>query len=176
MSKRVLINRDAVARVRFATRDDASEVMALCRQMYNENGQLPMSERKVSEILEEAFAQRGGIIGVVGKPDHIEACICMRIGQLWYSDHWMLSEFFTYVRPDFRNSTNASDLVEFAKDCAQRLKMKLFISVVSTFRTEAKIRLFERKLADKAAGAFFIYDGADMAHKSKILAATGTGD
>lgn len=153
------INRAAVDRVRFATRDDADEIMAICCEMALENGQMTMSERKVRGLLEEAFSQKGGIIGVIGNQNLIQGCICMRIGQLWYSEDWMLSEYFSYVRPQYRRSTNLLDLVEFAKDCAHRMQLKLFISMVSTTRTEAKVRLFERRLS-KPAGALFIYDGS----------------
>lgn len=173
MSNRLLINRASVDRVRFATRDDADEIMSLCRAMYAENGQMPMSDRKVKEILEEAFAQKGGVIGVIGEPGKIEACICLRIGQLWYSESWMLSEYFSFVHADHRRSSNALDLVEFAKDCAQRLKLKLFIAIVSTHRTEAKIRLFERRLG-QPGGAFFIYDGTHHTGDVPLLAASGS--
>lgn len=161
MSNRKLINREAVARVRFATREDAEDIMSICCEMALENGQMTMSERKVRSLIEEAMQQKGGIIGVIGNPGEIQGCICMRIGQLWYSEDWMLSEYFSYVRPQYRRSTNLLDLVEFAKDCAYRMQLKLFISMVSTTRTEAKVRLFERRLS-KPAGAVFIFDGADV--------------
>lgn len=162
MSDRRVINRSAVDRVRFATREDADEIAALCIAMHQETSHLVLSGRKVHEVLEEAFRQQGTIIGVIGGPGEIEGCTCLRITQLWYSEDWILSEFFSYVKPEFRKSTNAVSLVEFAKDCANRLKLKLFIAISSSVQTQAKIRLFERRVGDPL-GALFVYDGEKAA-------------
>jgi hypothetical protein len=163
MSDRKLINRVAVDRVRFATRDDADEIVSLCMAMHEETSHLVMSGRKVREVLEEAFKQSGTVIGVIGDPGKIEGCTCLRITQLWYSEDWIISEFFSYVRPEFRKSPNAVSLVEFAKDCANRMKLKLFISISSSVQTQAKIRLFERRVGEPL-GTLFVYDGAEIAN------------
>lgn len=162
MSNRLLPDNAGAALVRLADRQDEEEIMGICRMMWAENGQMKMCERKVREMLGEAFEKRGGIIGVIGQPGAIEACIFLRITQLWYSDDWHLSEYLSFVLPRHRKSKNALNLVEFAKKCAYDIGLKLFITIVSTERTEAKRRLFERRLGP-AAGSVFIYDNPDTA-------------
>jgi hypothetical protein len=157
MSNRLLPDNAGAALVRLATFADEEEIVRICRMMWAENGQMKMCERKVREMLHEAFHGRGGLIGVIGVPGKIEACIFLRISQLWYSDEFHLSEYLSFVLPAYRKSRNALNLVEFAKKCAYDLGLKLFITIVSTERTEAKKRLFERRLGP-AAGAVFIYD------------------
>jgi hypothetical protein len=146
-------------RVRLAVPEDAAEILEICRDVHEEIGIFKISERKVREALDEAFLKRGGIIGVIGEPGQIEGCILLRIGQLWYTDEWMLEEKFSFVRPEFRRSRNAIHLVDFAKRCATELNLQLLIGIVSDERTQAKVRLYERVIS-KPCGAFFRYDGA----------------
>lgn len=161
MSDRLLPDEIRAARVRLATIDDAEEIMTMCRRLHAENGRLPMCERKVREFLDEAFFEKGGILGVIGQPGQIEGVIFLRIGQVWYSERYTLEEMFSYVLPEFRRSKNALDLVEFAKLCAKRLQLPLLIGILSDERTEAKVRLYERRLS-KPAGAFFMYNNDAM--------------
>lgn len=155
----MLVRPTGADRVRFATRVDENEVFELCRAMHEEAGQAAFCERKVRDAMEEAFLQKGGIIGVIGAPGEIEGGIFLRTSQPWYSSDWILEEYLSFVLPEYRRSTNANDLIEFAKKCARSLGVKLFMGITSTERTEAKVRLYERKLS-KACGALFIYDGA----------------
>lgn len=152
------------ARVRLAVRGDEEELLDMCRQMAEENAQLPMCERKVLAAIRDLFEAMetkniehgGGIIGVIGEPRKIEAMIFLDIGQIWYSDQWLLQESACYVLPQYRKSSNAKDLLEFAKNCSEHLGLALFSSMVSTDHTEEKIRLFERRLG-KRVGAIFIH-------------------
>lgn len=145
------------ARVRLATIADADEIMAICHRLHDENGRLPICERKVREYLDEAFYGKGGILGAIGESGKIQGVILLRIGQIWYSEKYTLEEMFSYVLPEYRRSKNALDLVEFAKLCAKRLDLPLMIGILSDERTEAKVRLYERRLS-KPAGAFFVYN------------------
>jgi GNAT superfamily N-acetyltransferase len=149
-------------RVRLATWEDAPEVMDICREVHEEIGIFDMSERKVREALDEAFFHRGGIVGVIGDPGNIEGCIMLRIGQLWYTEGWHLQEMFSFVRPEYRRSRNAIYLVDFAQKCAKELKLNLLIGILSDERTQAKIKLYERKIG-RPAGAFFKFNGREEA-------------
>ncbi|MDE2101789.1 MAG: hypothetical protein KGL39_31370, partial [Patescibacteria group bacterium] len=61
-----------------------------------------------------------------------------------------------YVRPEFRRTSNARDLIEFGKHCAKELGIPLVIGVVSNERTRAKMELYRRRLGDPVGG-YFMY-------------------
>lgn len=153
-------------RVRLATWKDEAALMEMCRRLHGENGIYEMSETKVQEMLARAFNRQGGIIGVVGDEGRIEGAVSLVIGQTWYSDEWFLEELFNYVLPEFRRSTNARDLINFAQWAADDCGLRLLIGVLSNTRTEAKVRLYERQLG-KPAGAFFVY-GSKSEHHNHV--------
>lgn len=152
------------APVRIAVPSDEEAIMTLCRMLHEENGQFSMSESKVRDGLQQAFNRLGGLIGVIDGPVGLEGVILLNIGQIWYSDDWMLEEMFNFVHPDHRRSTHAKRLIQFAKDTADHLKIPLMIGVLSNERTEAKVRLYERMLPK--SGAYFVYSGtgSEKAH------------
>lgn len=130
--------------------------MAMCRLLQEENGLFPMSESRVRNVLKLAFDRKGGVLGVIGNPGAIEAMIFMLISQMWCSEQWHLEELFNYVRPEHRRTNNAKVLMQFAKRCADELKMPLIIGVITNSRTEEKVRLYTRQFS-KPNGAFFVY-------------------
>lgn len=129
--------------------------MELCRELHTENGLFTMSEDKVRSTLHVAFARRGGIIGVIGQPGHIEAMIYLLISSQWYTEQLHLEELLNFCRPQYRKSGNAKALIQFAQKCAVELDLPLTIGVISNTRTEAKVELYKRQLG-KPAGAFFV--------------------
>ena len=143
-------------RVRHAHPDDEEELMRLCRSLHDENAFLPMSEEKVRGMIHRAFNRRGGIIGVVGTHDRIEGAICLTISTMWYAEQWVLEELFNFVHPEFRRSTNAKDLIAFAKMASDELHLPLLIGIVSNLRTAAKVRMYRNQLGEPA-GAFFLH-------------------
>lgn len=143
--------------VRKARLADAPELLEMCRELHAENAMFTMNEAKVREMLDRAFNQQGAIIGVIGPQGGIQGAIYLLISSFWYTDQFCLEELFSYVRPEYRRSTNAKDLVEFGKRCAVELNVPLVIGVVSNTRTEAKVGLYRRQLSDPV-GAYFAYN------------------
>jgi hypothetical protein len=143
-------------RVRKADAGDEADLMELCRELHRENGLFSINEDRVRHFICRALSGQGGIIGVVGGRDNIEAALYLLISTHWYSDQWHLEELFAFVRPEYRKTNNAKDLICFAKRCSNEIGIPLVIGVVSNTRTEAKIRLYERQLA-KPAGAFWVH-------------------
>lgn len=157
---------DEVPRVRLAKPEDEDEIFAICKLLHDENGLFPMSEQKVRARIRECTEQRGGIIGVIGDPGDIQAIVCLIINQFWYSDTFSLDEQFAYVLPNHRRSENAKELIIFAKACAQELKLPLVIGVLSTERTRAKVRLYERQLGSPS-GAYFLVGTSSGQHEDR---------
>ena len=94
------------------------------------------------------------------KRQGLEGMICLVPDQLWYSSDWFLNEVFNFVHPDFRRSTRAKGLIAFAKNISDEMNLPLILGVVSNYRTEAKVKLYERQFPK--AGAFFMYNNSSM--------------
>ena len=154
--------------VRTATYEDKAEVWRLFRACHAENGLQPMSEKKVDYYIDRllnpdniTLEDNGprGVIGVIGGKK-LEGCIMLSFGTLWYSDEINMDEYLNFVDPDHRKSNHAITLISYAKHMVDQIRVahkdfKLTIGVLSTKRTAAKVRLYERSLVP--AGCFFVY-------------------
>jgi hypothetical protein len=149
--------------VRLAVPEDKLAVFELCKMLHSENGLFPMDDDLVQETMMKGINRNGGILGVIGPiGGPLEGMIYMLISNFWYSRKPHLEELFSYVPTEYRKSNHAKALIEFAKKCATD-DIRLVIGVVSNTRTEAKVRLYERRLG-KPAGAFFVYPPPAAAH------------
>jgi|SRR5215831_8810719 len=142
--------------VRPATLDELEDVMALCRALHQEIGIFTLDEGLVRRRMELAIRGQEGTLGVIGRYREIKAMMYLVLSQYWYTREPHVAEMFSYVMPKFRHSSNAKTLIEWAKLTADGLGMRLFIGVVSTERTQAKMRLYRRQLGEPVGG-FFIY-------------------
>jgi hypothetical protein len=146
--------------VRLATRADKEGLLFLCRELHAENGLFPLAEARVADMLERAFNRDHALIGVIGEPGgELKGSIYLAMHQYWYTDSWFLDELWNYVHPAHRPPTEkgcAQALLEWAKKAADQMEMPLMVGIVSSHRTEAKIRLYERHFTK--AGAFFIHN------------------
>lgn len=150
--------------VRPAVAGDKDEIWRMFSLLHAENAIFAISRPKVDYYIDrllhpEQIAANDtgprGFIGVIGEVGSLEGCIMLTVGSVWYSDDWTLDEHLNFVDPAHRASNHAKSLIEFAKDCADRIGVRLVIGVLSTKRTAAKVRLYERQLTP--AGAFFIH-------------------
>lgn len=152
-----------ISPVRKAVLADKPEIMEMCVENHGDNGQFTLSAAKVEAMIDKAFNRGGTIIGVVGA-GRIEGMIVLNIGQFWYSDDWILEEVQNYVRPQFRKSTHAKDMINFGRRCSDELGIPLVIGVVSNERTRAKMELYKRQLGEPCGGYFL--------HKPSAVALT----
>lgn len=154
---------DLLSSVRIATPADEDGIMGLCHMLHEENGLFQMDVERVRDTIHAALVPDRnpehslGIIGVIGPVGALQGMIVLKLGTFWYARHddCHLEEYFAFVHPDHRRSTNAKALVAFAKETSDRLKIPLLIGIISNERTEAKVRLYDRWLP--RAGAFFFY-------------------
>lgn len=140
--------------VRKATWDDAAELKPVILAGYVEQDIFKPSESKIDEMLRRAFDNAGAIIGAVGPVGAVQSIIYLSIGQFCYTDDWCLEEVHNYVRPEYRKTTNAKDMINFAKRCSDELGIPLVIGVVSNERTKAKMGLYTRQLGEPCGGYF----------------------
>ncbi len=149
--------------VRKAVLTDKPQIMKMCEENHKDNGQFSLAMPKVEAMIDKAFNGGGAIIGVVGK-EQIEGMLVLLISQFWYSYDWCLEELENYVRPQFRKSTHAKDMINFGQRCSDELGIPLVIGVVSNERTRAKMELYRRQLGEPCGGYFL--------HKPKTVALT----
>jgi hypothetical protein len=145
------------SRVRRAEPADEPEILAMCREMHAENGMFTMSDERVREIIGRAFNRQGAIIGVIGESGRLEGSIYLMITSIWYSTDWHLEELWNFVRPQFRKTGNAEELIRFAKRCGDEIGLPVVIGIMSNIRTEAKVRIYRRQLGNPI-GAFFLHN------------------
>lgn len=145
-----------LSKVEIAKPEDRDEVERLCMGVHTENGLLPLSEKRMRNILDGAFNRDGGIIGVIRDDNKPVAGILLQIEQIYYTEAWCLTELFNFVDPNHRRSNYARSLIMFAERCADDLKIPLIIGILSDHRTEAKVRLYEQVLGPRS-GAYWVY-------------------
>lgn len=151
--------------VRLAVPSDENSIFKLLAEgLFQENGTFSLSEKKSREFINHATNNEGGIIGVIEENGIIAGSIGLNLETFWYSDDFYICEYWNYVAPQYRKSINtefqrsdyAKNLIDFAKWVSERMNLVLNIGILTTHRTEAKQRLYQRKLT--AAGSFFFHN------------------
>ncbi len=152
--------------VRIANSEDKDEVCRLFVQGHKENGLFSLDMPKVDWWLTRMLCPQfispedsgpRGVIGVIGKPEHLEGLAFLTIGNFWYTKQRHLEEFIVYVDPDYRYKGHNKALIEWMKDQSRLTGLTLMTGIFSTKpRMEAKVRLYERMLPK--AGAFFCFE------------------
>ncbi len=97
-----------------------------------------------------------GVIGVIGEPDHIEGAAFLIIGHNWYATQPHNEELAVYVDPKYRFRKHHRALIEWMKEQSVATGLPLFSGIMTTHRTEAKVKLYERMLPK--VGAVFRFD------------------
>jgi GNAT superfamily N-acetyltransferase len=133
-----------LSHIRLAGEADEMQIFSLFSLMHAEVAQHRLSWPKVAAMIRLATQRTRGIVGVIGETHDIKAAIFATIEPVWYSDEFILLEYFNYVRPDARRSNYATDLLAYGKRCAEELGIDFVCGVYSTIRTEAKCRLYRR--------------------------------
>lgn len=146
-------------RIRIATVADLDEIMKIAVMGSDENGFLHASAPKMAQEIWPALNQDHGICAVIGKPGGcIEGAVLLRIGAMWYSEAIVVEEKAIFVHPAYRlaKGGRAKQLCEFSKRVADALQIPLIIGVLSSHRTQGKIRMYERQFGTPV-GALFLY-------------------
>jgi GNAT superfamily N-acetyltransferase len=136
---------------------DYSDLIAMGHEVFQENGLMELDESLIREGALAAIRGEESVIGCIGPVGALEAAIHLSMRRFWYTSDAHLEELWAFVRPQFRRSKNAQALIEFAKALAVELKRPLLIGVLSSQKTEAKVKLYQRKLG-APKGAYFLFN------------------
>lgn len=143
--------------VRPAVMGDFNDLIALGHEVFHENGLMNLDEDLIRNGALAAIQGVDSVIGCIGPVGAVHAAIHLSMRHFWYTSSPHLEELWAYVRPDYRKSRNAQALVEFAKELAIELNRPLLIGVLSSHRTEAKVKMYRRRLG-APKGAYFLYN------------------
>jgi hypothetical protein len=146
-------------KVRCATTEDLDQIMTLAMMGTEENGFVPANQNKVLQEIWSALNMHQGVVGAIGEPgEMVEGAVLLRVGGIWYSDAIMIEEKAIFVHPSYRKASGgrAARLAEFSKWFADSLGLPLLIGVLSSHRTEAKVRMYTRIMGPNS-GAYWIY-------------------
>lgn len=144
--------------IRLGTTADLDEIMQIATMAAKENGLLKFEPELLVRTIWPKLNLQTGLIGCIGPiGGKIEGMVVLQIGKLFYSDETCLEELVLYVLPDHRNARGgrAHRLIEFSVTSAQKLGLPLLIGVLSSIKTDAKCRLYERVLG-AASGKYWI--------------------
>lgn len=142
--------------VRIATAHDKPGMVSLLHAMWEENGVASLSVPKMLQALDRGLARDRSIIGVIEKDGIIMGSIGLFVSSMWYSDDYHVEDLWNFVHPAHRHSSYARDLLNFAKKTCESLDTQLLIAVLSSTRTQAKVRMYE-KIYGPSLGAIFCW-------------------
>lgn len=150
--------------VRLGIPEDSQEVWRLLLAAHKENALFPLAPEKVEWIMNRALYSHliptgdtgtRAIIGVIGPVGSLEAIVFLLIGQFWYSNDHHLEEILVFTDPEHRRSHHATAIIKWMKRQVNETGLPLITGVLSTHRTEAKVRLYSR-LLPKMGEFFFV--------------------
>lgn len=151
--------------VRIAGPADREEIYRLFRAAHDESGLFPFDLSRVDwwvnrmlypEMIEVWDTGPRGVIGVVGESDNLEAIAFLVVGNIWYASQRHLEELVVYVIPEYRPKGHHRALIEWMKEQSVKTGLPLMTGVMTTHRTEAKVKLYERMMPK--VGAVFRFD------------------
>lgn len=149
--------------VRIAGSSDFDEVWRLLLESHGENALFPLAPDKVKWFVDRVIYPETippedtgtrGIIGVIGPPKALEGLVFLTIGCYWYTYAKNIDEFMVFVDPRHRRSEHAKALVGWMKNQVELTGLPLVTGIMSTKRTEAKCRLYQRLMPK--VGEFFL--------------------
>ncbi len=157
-----------VNHIRFCNEGDREKLLKFVREGHDESAMFSLSQEKVSKVIDHGINpprdDSGNVIhlvmiGIIDAPDgsgKIAASLAVEYTQPWYSEDWVLYELWNNVRPDYRKSTYAQDLIKFGKWISDSTQRPLGMQIYTTERLTPKIELYRRKM--QQVGALFVHN------------------
>jgi hypothetical protein len=157
--------------VRVAGPKDLAEVWRLLIESHEENSLFPLAPEKVRWLVNRVIYPETiplddtgirGIIGVIGPIGALEGLVLLTVGSFWYSNAQHIEEYLAVVDIRHRRSGHAKALVAFMKSQVDLTGLPLVTGIMSTIRTEAKCRLYQRMMPKIGEFFFVTPKGSNM--------------
>jgi hypothetical protein len=153
--------------VRLARPDDEADLMAMLRARHEEDGIGSFSDTMARISVQRGLRREYSYIGVIRNAKTIEASVGLFVTTPWDSQDPMLVDQWAYVSPNYRRSTHAKNLIQFAKWASQKLGVPLFMTKIKNEQTSGMAKLYARQLPE--CGSLFIYDPKAMVDPSRTI-------
>ncbi len=152
-----------LAKIRYATPEDYPHVIAIAEDLHEENGHVKIHYPTAEAAIMEAINKNRALIGLIGPVGDIQGIVFLRFASFWYAGPGdvFLEELFLFVPKAYRKTHNARSLLTFADSAATRMDVPLLIGVLSSARTKAKLKLYEKHLGAPVGGYFFVGGARD---------------
>lgn len=154
--------------VRTAVPEDAEHFANIFAMLHSEVGRDTLDISYVNDLFNSAMNTRDVVIGVIGDVgEPLKAFIVLGVGRPWYSTTFTLSEYGTFVHPEFRKTDYFKQLVDFAKNMSDALGLDLFVGIQHSGRSDAKVRLYKKFFEECATQ--FRYQPKTLGDPSHVL-------
>src|SRR3989304_10419032 len=147
----------SIPTVRLAEPADYPQIISMGEEVNVENGHSTIDYPTAEAAIMQAINRHQSMIGLVGPVGGIQGIVMLRFANFWCSKDVFLDELFLYVHPEYRKTAVAKTLINFAKETADKLKLPLMIGVMSSERTQTKLRLYRKHLGDPVGGYFYVH-------------------
>lgn len=129
-------------KTRIADENDVGRIMDL---LILHGPEFPVSSVNYAKALDHVrkFVKEGTVI-IVEHQGAIVASAALMPEQLWYSDDWVLMDYWAFVHPKFRKSRAASLLLKGVRELARMTDLTTFIAVRSLKQVDQKNKFFRR--------------------------------
>lgn len=114
--------------VRLATSYDEDGLVECAVLENREKGFSVADTEIVRERVRMLVSRDGGLMGVIKGSDGVQAAIAVVIAQFWNTRDFHMEKLFSYVRPQYRRTDHARDLVMFAKMAANQMGLTLIFA------------------------------------------------
>lgn len=144
--------------IRDATPEDYPHIIAIAEELNEENGHGKVHYPTAEAAIMKGISKDRALIGLIGPVGDIRGIIFVRLAHFWCShpNDCFLEELFLFVPKPYRKTHNARALLLWGKNAAIEIDVPYFVGALSSIRTKAKLRLYERILGTPVGGYFFV--------------------
>lgn len=139
--------------IRTGTPADIDAMMKLAMDACEDNGLTEAAPEKILQEIWSALNLVMGMVAIIGEPgEEIEAAALIRLEPMWYSHKMTIVERAIFVNSKYRSAKGgrAAKLCQFVKKMQEDMGLPAVIGILSTNRTEAKRKLYERSFGPPA--------------------------
>ncbi len=137
--------------VRRADPDDLAPLIASASLIFADGALQPVSGIKVAALVQRCIERDRAIAGIIDGADGIEASIGLAVDSFPYSDAEHLFVAWMGVHSQYRKSTHAIKLMEFAQWAQGIMDVPLFIELSTLDALQGKLHLYLRSVPQVGA-------------------------